>query len=109
MLHSVKVVNDEWRILVVDDVTVKVFSAACKLSDVTEENVSRACPGPRRAPAARRHRAAPSLCSARRSRASPARAVVEDLSKRREPMPGMSGAPPRGSAARTAPACRCLF
>ena len=38
-----KVVNDEWRVLVVDDVTVKVFSAACKLSDVTEENVSRAC------------------------------------------------------------------
>ena len=44
MLHSVPVVNEEWRVLLVDDVTVKVFSAACKLSDVTEENVSRACP-----------------------------------------------------------------
>lgn len=42
MLRSVKVVNDEWRVLVVDDVTVKVFSAAAKLSDVTEESVSRA-------------------------------------------------------------------
>ena len=57
MLHSVKVVNEEWRVLVVDEVTVKVFSAACKLSDVTEENVSRACPfapGAPRACAARR-------------------------------------------------------
>ena len=43
MLRSVKVVGDEWRVLVVDDLTVKVFSAACKLSDVTEESVSRAC------------------------------------------------------------------
>jgi len=44
MLHSVKVVGTEWRVLVVDDTTVKVFSSACKLSDVTEESVSRARP-----------------------------------------------------------------
>jgi hypothetical protein len=46
MLRSVPVVNDEWRVLVVDAVTVKVFSAACKLSDVTDESVSRARPRP---------------------------------------------------------------
>ena len=34
--------GDQWRILIVDDVTVKVISSACKLSDVTDENVSRA-------------------------------------------------------------------
>lgn len=41
MLHSVPVSEGEWRVLIVDDVTVKVFSSACKLSDVTEEDVSR--------------------------------------------------------------------
>lgn len=48
-----KVVGTEWRVLVVDDITVKVFSSACKLSDVTEESVSRAPPRP--GPAAGRH------------------------------------------------------
>jgi hypothetical protein len=43
MLHGLQTSGDDWRVLVVDDVTVKVFSSACKLSDVTEENVSRAC------------------------------------------------------------------
>ena len=57
----------------------------------------RARAAPRRAPKKRlRFRA--------RSRARTPRAVVEDLSKRREPMPGMSGAPPRASPARAAPA-----
>ena len=42
MLHSVPSTEGEWRVLIVDDVTVKVFSSSCKLSDVTEEEVSRA-------------------------------------------------------------------
>jgi syntaxin-binding protein 1 len=119
MLHSVRVVNDEWRVLVVDDVTVKVFSAACKLSDVTEENVSRARPGgaaPRRARLQLRACSAPGrrVCAAwarcapsRARRAAPdprARAaVVEDLSKRRAPMPHRAGA----RAAPRAPCTRC--
>lgn len=45
LLHSVPCKEGDWRILVVDDVTVKVFSSSCKISDVTEENVSRAYPG----------------------------------------------------------------
>ena len=42
LLRSVKCNAGDWRVLVVDDVTVQVFSQACKLSDVTDENVSRA-------------------------------------------------------------------
>ena len=96
MLRSVKVVNDEWRVLVVDDVTVKVFSAACKLSDVTEENVSRACPlGAARVRACAARRSASRHSSVHCLRARAPCAVVEDLSKRREPMPHMSGASPR--------------
>jgi hypothetical protein len=47
MLHGLQTSGtggEDWKVLVVDDVTVKVFSSACKLSDVTEENVSRASP-----------------------------------------------------------------
>ena len=49
MLHGLQTSGtggEDWKVLVVDDVTVKVFSSACKLSDVTEENVSRACLAP---------------------------------------------------------------
>ena len=47
MLHGLQTSGsggEDWKVLVVDDVTVKVFSSACKLSDVTEESVSRASP-----------------------------------------------------------------
>jgi len=47
MLHGLQTTNsagEDWRVLVVDDITVKVFSSVCKLSDVAEESVSRACP-----------------------------------------------------------------
>lgn len=63
-----------WRVLLVDDVTVKVFSAALKLSDVTDAEVS----------------------------------LVEDLYKRREPMPSLEGARARAGpgARRTASVTR---
>ena len=61
MLHGLQTSGtggEDWKVLVVDDVTVKVFSSACKLSDVTEESVSRASPL-----ASRQGRRARSCCS----------------------------------------------
>ncbi|KAK1285793.1 SNARE-interacting protein KEULE [Acorus calamus] len=55
MLGSTKTSKTTWKVLIMDKVTVKVMSYACKMADITEEGVS----------------------------------LVEDLYKRRQPLPSM--------------------
>ena len=44
MLRSVRK-GDDWYVLIMDELTVKIMSAACKMSEIADENVSRESPG----------------------------------------------------------------
>ena len=37
--------EDDWFVLVMDELTIRIMSSACKMSEIADENVSRACPG----------------------------------------------------------------
>eukprot|EP00897_Mesotaenium_endlicherianum_P003554 jgi/Mesen1/3226/ME000187S02389 len=60
MLRDIRGPNSssaDWKVLIMDDFTLKVMSASCKMADVTEEGIS----------------------------------LVEDLNKRRQPLPQLEG------------------